>query len=173
MTNLAATRWRVYCYVNPMLYAISASLLVAPSCMDRVSTENERPSVSPEASCEHDRAAPRTGTSSISCVVSSRKHGRPHDGSYPRQKRNVGPRHSCPRRTSPVAPLPSRKGQLNQWPVITPPRGSTSAAAPLADFLAAAYNAKGEEVSRDGVDSCRPASVGACPAINKEGPRAL
>ena len=69
----------------------------------------------------------------------TQKHGRPHDGSYPRQKRNVGPRHSCPRRTSPVAPLPSRKGQPNQWPVITPPRSGASAAAPLADFLTAAY----------------------------------
>ena len=31
------------CYVNPMLYAISASLLVAPSCMNRVESVPDQP----------------------------------------------------------------------------------------------------------------------------------
>ena len=52
-------------------------------------------------------------------------------------KRFVTGEESSPRCTSPVDPLLFRKGQPNHWPVITPPRSSTSAAAPLADFLTA------------------------------------
>lgn len=94
-------------------------------------------SVSPEASCEQRPAAPRTDTSSLSCSGSSRKHGRLHDGSYPRQRRNVGLRHSCPRRTSPVPLSRPERGNLTtgrsllrhaaapapplHWPTFSPP----------------------------------------------------